>query len=173
MKFFLFVLVALTMLVAKGIVLPKHFTADFSQMVTNPKNKVLNYHGKIYFLAPSVLKWQYKNPTQKDVCVDGHNMILVDYDLEQVSYMMIEEEFDFVKILKHAKLHHGKVYVSTYKEQKYTIQLDEKKQLQSLAYFDNLDNKVQILFSHIDNKNTLSKADISCVVPKDFDIIED
>ena len=37
-------------------------------------------------------------------------------------------------------------YVAEYQGKKYTIQTDKKEQLQSVAYFDDLENKVQIVF---------------------------
>lgn len=173
MKLLLWVFTTFTLLIAEAIPLPQSFTADFTQIVTNPKKKVITYEGQIYFSNPSQLKWNYTKPTQKEVCVEGHQMVLVDHDLEQVSYLVIDKEFDFIKILKEAKHHHDRVYVSKYQDQSFTIQLDDKKQLQSVAYFDNLDNKVQIVFNQVKyGKDILSKKIMYCEVPKDFDIIQ-
>jgi len=159
-------------LLAQSMVLPKNFTANFTQIVTNPQKKVIKYDGKIQFLAPSRLKWIYKNPTQKEVCIDHHQMVLVDHDLEQVSYLVIDKEFNFIQILKDAKLHHEKVYVSKYKEQSYTIKVDSKKQIESIAYFDNLDNKVQIVFKQVKyDKSSLRIQSMQCKIPKEFDIL--
>jgi outer membrane lipoprotein carrier protein len=173
MKLLLLSIITAVTLFADAIVLPENFTANFTQMVTNPKKKVITYDGKLRFSAPAQLKWNYQNPTQKEVCVDGHQMVLVDHDLEQVSYLVIDQEFDFIKILKEAKHHHDKVYVSKYKDQSYTIQVDEKKQIQSVAYFDNLDNKVQIVFKQVKyGKGSLSPERMDCEIPKDFDILQ-
>lgn len=172
MKLLLLVLSLATLLNAESIVLPKGFTADFTQMVTNPKKKVITYKGTLRFSEPSELKWSYENPSKKEVCIAGHQMVLVDYDLEQVSYLVIEKDFDFIKILKGAKHHHDKVYVSKYKDQSYTIQIDKKGQIQSVAYFDNMENKVQIVFKNVKyRKNRLKTSSMKCAVPKDFDIL--
>jgi outer membrane lipoprotein carrier protein len=172
MKLFLMGLMAVTVAYTESMVLPKNFTANFTQMVSNPKKKVINYKGKIRFSDQSMLKWSYEKPTQKEVCVTGHELSIVDHDLEQVTYMTIDKEFDFITVLKNAKLHHKNVYVSKYKETSYTIQVDASKKIQSVAFFDNLDNKVQIVFKQVKYaKGSLSKEDMVCTVPQNFDII--
>ena len=149
MKLLLMGLLLVSMVHSESMLLPQNFTANFTQIITNPKDKVINYNGTIRFSNDSLLKWSYKNPTQKEVCVSGHELSIVDHDLEQVTYMQIDKEFDFISILKSAKLHHKDVYVSTFNETKYTIKVDTKKQIQSVAFFDNLDNKVQIVFKKV------------------------
>jgi len=157
---------------SESMLLPQNFTANFKQIITNPKDKIINYNGNIRFSADSLLKWSYKNPTQKEVCVNGHDLSIVDHDLEQVTYMQIDKDFDFISILKSAKLHHEDVYVSTYNETKYTIKVDSKKKIQSVAFFDNLDNKVQIVFKQVNyGKGTLSQKSMACEVPETFDVI--
>ena len=155
-----------------SMILPENFTAVFTQIITNPKQKVIHYDGEIYFSDTSKLKWSYKHPTQKEVCVSGHALSIVDYDLEQVSYMTIDTEFDFISILKKATLHHKNVYVSKYEDTSYTIQVDSKEQIQSVAFYDNLDNKVQIVFKQVKyGKGSLPAEDMVCNVPQDFDVI--
>ena len=172
MKLFLIGLLTATVSYAGSMILPENFTATFTQMVTNPKNKVIHYDGDIYFSDISKLKWSYKKPAKKDVCMNGNELSIVDYDLEQVSYMMIDKEFDFITILKNATLHHKNVYVSKYKDTSYTIQIDQNKKIQSVAFFDNLDNKVQIVFNQVKyGKGSLPAEKMTCPVPQDFDVI--
>lgn len=156
-----------------SIPLPQNFTAHFKQIITNPKKKVITYTGTLRFTRPSSLKWLYQKPNKKEVCVKGHALTMVDYDLEQVVSLSIDKEFDFIKILKRAKLHHKNVFVSQYKSQKYTIQLNKQKQIESVAYFDNLDNKVQIVFTQVHyGENVLSASSMQCKIPKNFDMIQ-
>jgi len=172
MRLFLITLFVIQIVYAKGILIPESFTAKFSQIITNPKKKVITYDGTIQFSNKSILKWSYNKPTQKDVCIFAHELIIVDYDLEQVSYMNIDKEFDFISILKNATFHHKDVYVSKYKDIRYTIKIDKKKYIQSIAFFDDLDNKVQIVFTNVAYiKGSLSKKSILCNIPKKFDVI--
>lgn len=173
MRFIFLLLLSIIFVSAEGIVLPENFTASFKQIVTNPKKKVLTYTGKIAFSDKTDLKWSYKNPALKEVCVSGHQMVLVDHDLEQVSYLVIEDSFDFLTVLKSAKKHHKNVYTSKYKEQVYTLKLNTKGQIESVAYYDNLDNKVQLVFTHLHyGKGSLSPKQMQCVVPSGYDEIK-
>lgn len=154
------------------IVLPDHFKADFAQKITNTKNKTINYSGNVRFSKESLLKWVYTKPTKKEVCTNGLELTVVDHDLEQVSNYLINKGFNFTKILKKAKLYKKNIYVAKFENKSYTIQVDKKQRLQSIAYFDDLDNKVQIVFKKVKyGKGSLSKKQMSCKIPKEYDMI--
>jgi len=164
-------LVALS-LYAKGITLPEHFSAEFIQKITNTKGKAIFYRGKVRFSQPALMKWEYRKPTQKEVCTDAEALTVVDHDLEQVSIYLISKKFNLSKIVKQAKKYRDNVYVTRYQGKQYTIQVDSSGQLQSIAYYDDLDNKVQIVFKemHYGNK-PLKRANMLCPAPKFYDEI--
>ena len=153
--------------------IPQNFQANFTQIITNPKKKVINYSGKVYFSESSKLKWEYKNPTKKEVCTDGKELTVVDHDLEQVSYYNISKGFNLSEILKKAKFHSKNLYLASYNGKKYTLQVDAKHRLQAVAYFDDLDNKVQIAFRTMRyGKGKLSEKKMRCKSPKAYDVIK-
>jgi len=157
---------------AGDIVLPEHFQATFVQTVTNPKNKVIRYSGKVAFSEGNLLKWSYEEPTKKEVCTDGKEVLVVDHDLEQTSAYRIDKGFDLTQILKDAKPYKDHIYVTEFAGKRYTIQLDNKAHLQSVAYYDDLDNKVQILFKHMKyGKGRLDAARMKCYYPASYDVI--
>ncbi len=157
---------------AAPLVLPENFTADFTQKITNTKKKTIDYSGKVRFSNESLLKWSYTKPTKKEVCTNGLELTVVDHDLEQVSNYLINKGFNFSEILKKAKLHSTNVYVAKYENKSYTIQVNNKQKLHSIAYFDDLDNKVQIVFKKVKyGKGNLTKKSMTCEVPTDYDII--
>ena len=157
---------------ANSIVLPENFQAKFTQKITNPKNKVINYSGKVLFSHKTLLKWEYLKPTKKEVCTNGRELLVVDHDLEQVSNYYINKGFNFTKILQNAKLHSPNIYVALYEGKQYTIQTDKRNRLRSVAYFDDLDNKVQIVFKNVRYGNKkISSNKMKCNYPKDYDII--
>jgi outer membrane lipoprotein carrier protein len=152
--------------------LPENFKADFVQKVTNSNKKSIEYSGKVYFSDESLLKWEYLEPTKKEVCTDGVELVVVDHDLEQVSYYFIDQKFNFTAIVKKAELYKDNIYVAEYQEKKYTIQLDRQQRLHSIAYYDDLENMVQIVFKHIVyGKGKLPVKQITCRVPKTYDVI--
>jgi len=158
---------------AQSITLPEHFSATFAQTITSPAKKVIAYEGKVYFSHKEWLKWEYLTPTKKEVCSHAQTLTIVDHDLEQVSKYYIDKGIDLQAILSTAKPHHDNVYVAQYKEKQYTLALDKKGALQSIAYFDDLENKVQILFKKmVYGKGNLPSSVMQCHYPKYYDKIE-
>ncbi len=152
--------------------LPENFQAKFMQKITNPKKQIIQYSGKVQFSDEKRFKWSYVKPTKKEVCTDGSELIVVDHDLEQVSSYFITDGLDIAKVLKKAKVHSKNVYVAQYENIHYTIQVDAKQKLHSIAYFDNLDNKVQIVFKKMKyGKGNLPAEKMKCNYPRSYDRI--
>jgi outer membrane lipoprotein carrier protein len=157
---------------AGEIQLPEHFEAHFEQTVTNTKQKTIHYKGEVLFSRENLLKWSYREPTRKEVCTDGKEILVVDHDLEQVSAYRIGKGFDLAGILADAKPYRNHIYITEYEGKRYTIQLDGKGALQSVAYYDNLDNKVQILFRHMHySTKRLPAEKMKCNYPVGYDMI--
>jgi outer membrane lipoprotein carrier protein len=168
----LLALLLLSTLLFSDIKLPDNFSADFTQMITNTKKKVINYSGKVRFSESKLFKWSYLEPTKKEVCTDGSELLVVDHDLEQVSAYYIAKGLDIAKVLTKAKLHSKNIYVAEYEGKKYTIQLDETQKLHSIAYYDELDNKVQIVFASMKyGKGKLASKEMMCDYPVAYDMI--
>lgn len=157
---------------ANTLTLPGSFKAHFTQTITNPKGKRIDYQGTVQFSNSTFLKWSYKKPTKKEVCISQTQMRVVDHDLEQVSEYYIDKGFNFLKILTQAKHHKDNTYITSYENKRYTIRVDNKKRLQSFAFFDDLDNKVQVSFKRIRySKRHISAKRMRCSAPKQYDMI--
>ena len=152
--------------------LPVSFSSDFKQIVTNPNNKAIKYSGKVKFVYPSIMKWEYLSPTQKEVCSTTERVTVVDHDLEQVSFYYLNKKFDVAWILSHAKHYKDNIYIAKYQDKDYTIALDKNGHLQSMAYYDDMDNKVQIVFTKVRyKKKPFDSKTMQCYFPKYYDII--
>ncbi len=155
-----------------SIALPENFQANFEQKITNPKDKVIKYKGKVRFSDKNLFKWSYVSPTKKEVCTDGVELLVVDHDLEQVSIYYIAKGLDISKVLNKAKLHSNHIYVAAYEGKNYTIQLDGAEKLHSIAYYDELENKVQIIFINMNyGKGKLASDKMKCNYPIVYDMI--
>jgi outer membrane lipoprotein carrier protein len=166
-------LLLVSSLLSANIALPENFQADFVQKITNTKQKVITYSGKVRFSNETLFKWSYKTPTKKEVCTDGMELLVVDHDLEQVSAYRISNGIDIAAILKKAKPHSKNIYVAEYDHKTYTIQVDREQKLHSIAYYDDLDNKVQILFTHMKyGKGILPAQSMKCNYPVAYDRIQ-
>ncbi|MEA3492095.1 MAG: LolA-like outer membrane lipoprotein chaperone [Campylobacterota bacterium] len=161
------------LLFAQGEVkLPMGFHASFVQTITNDQKKKIIYRGKIDFSSPENFKWHYTSPTKKEVCTDGTELLVVDHDLEQVSYYVMDGELDLPAILKESKLHRKSVYIATHRGKNYTIQVNKRGELSRIAYMDNLDNTVLIVFSNMKyRKKRFSTNRMKCHTPKNYDYI--
>jgi outer membrane lipoprotein carrier protein len=172
MKIFLMIVLFGAFLNAENITLPGHFEAQFVQTVTNPDHKMIRYRGKVVFSERNLLKWSYTEPTKKEVCTDGREVLVVDHDLEQTSAYRIDKGFDLTQILQSAKPYKEDIYIAVFSGKRYTIQLDPKGKLQSIAYYDDLDNKVQILFKMMQYGNGYLDAEkMKCNYPVNYDVI--
>lgn len=188
MKLF-FTISILAMTLQADIALPNNFETDFTQTITNDKGKIINYGGEVKFkqektlllnekgssteISSKFFKWIYKRPTQKEVCTDGLQLIVVDHDLEQVSSYLLDEGLDLEEVLKVAQKISQKDYKAIYKEVEYLITVDKKEQLKKIFYVDNLDNRVKIIFEKMEyNSKTFDDKNLECDAPKDYDSIE-
>lgn len=161
-------------LMASPISVPENFKAAFTQRITNPDKKVIHYKGTVRFSGPKMLKWVYQEPTQKEVCSNGGNVTVVDHDLEQVSYYLIEKGFDLAGILKSAKPYKETktVFIAKYQGRNYTIQIDAEKRLSRVAYYDDLENEVLIIFENMHyGKGKLPLRSLLCEAPGSYDVI--
>ena len=187
--FTLTTLATLTMVGNATILLPSNFQSKFKQTITNDKDKVISYDGTVKFkndkqividekgishnIQSSLFRWDYQNPTKKEVCTDGVQLIVVDHDLEQVSRYVVDEGINLEEILKVAEKISMHDYKATYKDVEYLITLDDKDALKKIFYVDNLDNRVRIEFEDMTyDTNNFENNTLECIAPSDYDIIE-
>ena len=167
-------LLSVSALFAGPIVLPENFQADFTQKITNTKKKSIIYKGKVRFSDKNRLKWEYTEPTKKEVCTNGRELLVVDHDLEQVSIYLISKAFNLPAILKKAKSYKDTrtVFVAHYEGRDYTLQTDAKGRLSRVAYYDDLENTVLIIFDHMKyGKGKLKPGSMQCNYPGNYDVI--
>jgi outer membrane lipoprotein carrier protein len=156
------------------IVLPKSFRANFTQEITNPQKQKIVYLGKILYTSPSNIKWSYLSPTKKDVCSDTQEILIVDHDLEQVSAYLLDDGLDLIGLVKEAKPVRPTVYNAKYKENIYTLQVNQKGELSRVAYKDGLDNSVLIIFDNMRSSDKIiNPQDMFCSYPSSYDIMEE
>ncbi|CAA6819010.1 MAG: Outer-membrane lipoprotein carrier protein [uncultured Sulfurovum sp.] len=187
MKLFISLLALGTTLYA-NITLPNNFQTNFHQSITNDQGKVIKYEGTVLFKNlqqsftnnlgeevssnRSLFKWSYTAPTQKEVCTDSTQLIVVDHDLEQVSNYLIDDGINLEEILKIAEKISLKDYKATYKDIEYLITLDDKQQLGQINYVDSLDNAVKIIFKNMNYNSNITDRSLECKIPDMYDIIK-
>lgn len=148
------------------------FEAEFTQNITDDKNKVLTYSGHLTASKPLYAMWQYAKPVKKDIYINSHNVTIIEPEIEQVIMKSIESKFDFFKIVDNAKEIKKDIYEAFYKESKFTI-ISKNDFIESISYFDEFDNKVQILFTNQKQNIEINNEIFTPNIPTDYDIIND
>ena len=172
MRYFLILFGVSVLLGAGGIAVGPGMEAQFVQKITNPKKKVIRYEGRVLMDNGARFKWSYFKPTKKEVCSDGKRVIVVDHDLEQVSYYRMDKGFDLGAVLKNAKHYKENLYTARYRDRTYTIAVDGRGRVEQIAYRDDMDNVVNI---HLYKLKTFSRPPAAsafrCPYPKSYDVI--
>lgn len=148
------------------------FEADFSQSITDEKEKVLIYNGHIVALKPQNARWSYIKPIKKDVFINDFEVTIIEPEIEQVIIKRLESNFDFFKIISNAKKIDQNTYIAYYRDTKFTI-VKKNALIESISYLDEFENRVKITFENQKQNHEIEK---SVFIPKysmEFDIIKD
>jgi outer membrane lipoprotein carrier protein len=148
------------------------FEADFTQTITDEKNKVLKYNGHILASKPNNASWNYISPIEKQVYISKYEATIVEPEIEQVIIRRISSEFDFFQLVQTAKKISENNYVTMYNNTKYNIKTDNGL-VESISFLDQFENKVKIVFSQQKQNHKIDKDKFIPKYPMDFDIIRD
>ena len=148
------------------------FEADFTQSVTDEKNKVLVYSGHVIASKPQKAVWNYTKPIEKNVYINAYSVVIVEPEIEQVIVKRIKSNFDFFNMIKNAKRIKENTYEASYKNTIFTI-ISKNSLIQSVLYKDEFDNNIKIIFKkQIQNKDIDDKKFIPDI-PMEYDVIRD
>ena len=148
------------------------FEADFTQMVTDDKGKVLTYTGNVIASKPQNALWDYIKPITKKIYIDSHKVTVIEPEIEQVIIRRIESSFDFFNMIKKAKKTGDNSYLAIFKSSEFIIKT-EKSLIKSIAYSDEFENSVHILFENQKQNREIDKMIYIPNIPVEFDIIRD
>lgn len=151
--------------------LGEHITtlqASFTQY-TKSQGNTLVYGGKLYVKSPARAKWIYENPTQKEIYINEGKAVVYEPLLEQAS--MGHAKIDFLKILRQATRQPDGTYTTEFENIRYTLLL-EKDLPKKLAFVDEFDNVVEIIFSKVQINTPINESEFVFTAPAGVDIIE-
>ncbi len=171
MKYILTLLLSSTLSFASIDTL-KSFKANFTQTITDEKNKSLVYKGNIIASKPQNALWNYEAPIKKGVYINSFRVVVVEPEIEQVIIRNIKSDFDFFKMIKHAKKINKNTYEAKYREAKFTIIIN-KDIIESISYIDEFENDVEIVFSNQEQNKKIDKKIFIPKYPLEFDVIRD
>lgn len=150
----------------------RSFDAEFTQSVTDDKDKTLTYRGHITASKPQNALWSYKDPIKKDVFINSHQVTIVEPEIEQVIIRSIDSSLDFFNMIKNAKEIKKGVYEAGFESKIFTITTKEEI-IESISYLDEFENRVKILFLNQKQNIEIEDEIFRPKYPLDFDVIRD
>jgi len=148
------------------------FKADFTQKITDDKDKVLTYTGEIIASKNQKALWIYKSPVQKSVYLNRNKVTIIEPEIEQVIIRYIKSSFNFFNMLKNAKEISKDKYVTNFNNVNFTITIKDNK-IYSINYLDEFENKVTITFTNQQQNIDIDENIFVAKYNLNFDIIRD
>lgn len=173
MKHFLLLTLFLTSLFAFGEDI-QSFEADFVQEITDETGKVIRYEGHIQAKRPAFVLWDYKKPEAiaKKIFINSVRVVIVQPALEQAAVKQLRDEISFFEILASVVAIGEHRYKARYKNINFILE-EESGIISSLAYTDELENKVHLSFSKQRQNRPIEDKVFTPRVPPEYDIIRE
>ena len=146
------------------------FESDFIQTVKNQSGKEIEYRGKVFVKKPNKIKWQYKEPIEKNVFINGDFAIIDEPELEQAIYTSLEKEINLIKLIENSRQVSGDRYKTVLYENDYFL-IFEGDVLTKITFTDELENDIEIAFGENALNKELPDHLFSFRVPSHYDII--
>lgn len=122
--------------------------ADFKQQIKGEKGAIpVLYSGTLY-AANNKVKWLYNKPLAKEVYLEKNVAYVYEPQLNQVTIGSLKENIDFIHILQKVKKISENHYQTKIGDTTYYLTIKDSKPY-SLAYEDNLDNDITIIFENV------------------------
>lgn len=147
------------------------FNARFEQTITDDNGKTIRYSGELWAAKPQNALWVYQKPIQKSVYVNAQKITVIEPSIEQVTQRTLDNEIDFLQIVRNAKRIDNEHYSAIVKGQTYTV-LFKNDLLSSISYTDSFDNTVMIKFINPSQNKPIDASRFKALIPADYDIIQ-
>jgi outer membrane lipoprotein carrier protein len=147
------------------------FHSTFTQTIIDEHKKKIIYTGELWASKPQNALWVYQKPIQKSVYISGSRLTLIEPVIEQATIRTLNDEIDFLEIIKKAKPLDASRYSATVNNQTYLIEFSND-MLSSISYTDGYENKVIIKFLNPIANKPIEVSRFKAVIPEGFDVIK-
>ena len=148
----------------------KSFDASFEQHIIDENDKRVVYRGHVWAQRPHSAHWRYSEPVEKEVYMNGNEVVVVEPEMEQAIVRQLREEIDFFTILSHAKPLGDGRYEAQYDSQTFTITADGEL-LVSISYRDTFDNRIELRFGEQHQNTPIPPSTFNAEIPDGYDVI--
>lgn len=165
--------------------------ADFVQIVANDSSNIQQSSGVIALQRPGKFRWEVLNPTKQLIIINNIDIIIYDYDLNQISKRKIsykqvsnpalllsssvqklQHDFNIKKLMKNGNglWFELKPKANDSLFQKVQLQFIDG-ELRTMVIIDNLEQKSTINFFNEKINSPLDSKTFTLVAPKEVDVI--
>ncbi|MEF3191633.1 MAG: LolA-like outer membrane lipoprotein chaperone [Campylobacterales bacterium] len=145
-------------------------TANFTQSVVAPGGKKIIYTGTIALKQPNSAYWGYTKPVPKEIFVNGHEVIIHEPRLKQVTWRRMDESLNLGTLLKKAVRVNEGVWRASHDGIDATITV-ENNLPKTLFFTDKNGYQITIELNEIKLNPTIPVSRFSFTPPEGYDII--
>ena len=171
-KYIIALLVASSSLISAELANLKTISTNFTQLISNNSHNTIKYSGKMYAKKQNNLAlWIYTSPVEKKIYYRDGNIVILEPDLEQVTFAKLNKVPNIITILKNAKKVSANKLIATFNKTKYSI-LTDKNLVKSISYKDEMQNNVTINFYNTKVNNNISDKIFIYEIPAGYDVLK-
>jgi len=171
-KYILALLLITSSLISAELTNLKTISSNFTQLISNSSHNTIKYNGKMYAKKENNLAlWIYTSPVEKKIYYRDGNIVILEPDLEQVTFAKLNKVPNIISILKRAKKISKNKLVATFNKTKYTITTN-KNTVKKIQYKDEMQNRVTINFYNTKVNHNISDRVFIYEIPAGYDVLK-
>lgn len=150
----------------------KSIEADFEQHIENDDGPSVYYKGKVMGKSPNKVKWDYQMPLQKEIYMNGNEVMIYEPHLEQVSLSRLNVKNDFISIIKSAKKRDDGTYSTFIDDIEYVIFIDKDDKPERITFTDSMGAKSTLILHNVKLNPAINDRIFDFSPPDDVEIVE-
>jgi outer membrane lipoprotein carrier protein len=172
MKKIIFMLLMSSILIATNLTNIQTIQTSFIQKIKNNTNNVLTYQGTMFAQKQNNLAlWIYEKPKYKEIYYKNGEIVIIEPDLEQVTFAKLEKAPNIITILKNAKQISKNKLITIFNNTKYKISTDDNF-VKYIEYKDEMQNYVRIDFINPKINQKIGKNRFVYKIPSGYDVLK-
>jgi len=150
----------------------KTIKTSFVQRIKNSSNNTITYKGSMLAKREKNLAlWVYSSPVEKKIYYRDGNIVILEPELEQVTFAKLDQVPNILTLLKRAKKIAKNKFVTKFKSTRYTITTNSKN-IEKIEYTDQMRNRVSISFINPRVNIPISNDSFIYEIPAGYDVLK-
>lgn len=147
--------------------------ANFEQTIVSEDGVPARYMGHIIAKSPNLVKWDYQSPLDKQIYMNGSDVIIYEASLQQASYSKLRTKSDFLSIITSAKKREDGAYYTNVDNVEYVMFLDKNgKKPERIEFVDNLGSKTTLKLLNVKLNIKVNETIFQFTPPEGTEIVQ-